>query len=104
MTTTPEGTIKNKVKKILLEQEVYFFCPVQMGYGAAGLDFHCVVLVKNYPLAFFIETKKPGGKTTPRQHNLIEILTEKYKSKVWVIDSSTDIASLELWLQTIRGT
>jgi hypothetical protein len=50
---TPEGRVKSDVRKLLNRYEVYYFMPVQMGYGAAGLDFHCVVKWRRVPIAFF---------------------------------------------------
>lgn len=101
---TPEGLVKKKIKDVLIEQKVYYFMPVQSGYGAAGLDFHCVVMTKvKYPMPFFVEAKRKGGMTTPRQDNLIARLRTEFQVKVWIIDSDRDISELELWLQTIRG-
>lgn len=67
MSKTPEGIVKDKVKELLKEFEVYYFMPVQNGYGACGLDFHCCVEGR----AVYIETKAPGKKLTPRQENTV---------------------------------
>lgn len=102
--TTPEGNIKTKIKRMLVEQGVYYFMPVQMGYGAAGLDFHCIVKIKgDMPFPFFIEAKAPGKKPTPRQENLIALLRVDFNCKVWVIETELEVAQLEIWLLTIRG-
>ena len=102
--TTPEGRIKKLVKDVLHAQNVWYFMPVQMGYGGASLDFlPCIIKLKTgYPFPFFIETKKPGKKPTPRQDNLIEQLRQDYNCKVWLIDSELDVQRLELWLQGLR--
>ena len=67
MATTPEGLVKDKVKQILRDYGVYFFMPVQMGIGAAGVDFHAVVHIDLFGLdiaiAFFVETKAEGKQT-----------------------------------------
>lgn len=62
---TPEGKVKDKVKALLKQHEpdCYYFMPVQNGMGKPGLDFHCHM--KGF--AFYIETKAPGKKLTPRQ-------------------------------------
>lgn len=102
--TTPERKIKDKVREVLRDQEVYYFMPVQMGYGPSGLDFHCVVLTKTgYPFPFFIETKAPGKEPTVRQQDLAKRLRETFKCKVWVVDKEIDVRSLEAWLCQIRG-
>jgi len=42
MATTPEGKVKAKVKKLLDEMKVYYFCPATGGYGRSGIpDFIC---------------------------------------------------------------
>jgi hypothetical protein len=65
MAQTPEGKVKAKLKKMFaeFEPELYYFMPVQSGFGAAGLDFHCCYK----GMAFFVETKARGNWPTPRQ-------------------------------------
>lgn len=60
---TPEGKVKNNVKKILKAHGAYQHWPVQTGYGAACLDCHGCHLGRY----FAVETKAPGKKLTPRQ-------------------------------------
>ena len=57
---TPEGKVKEKVSKLLREYGVYYFMPVQTGYGPAGLDYHCVFRAGTLPIAFFVEAKDEG--------------------------------------------
>ena len=61
--STPEGKIKDKVKKLLKEAKVYYHMPVQNGMGAPSLDFICCV--HGHFLA--IETKASKGVMTLRQ-------------------------------------
>ena len=63
MAQTPEGKVKDKVKKLLKKHDCYYFMPVQAGYGAATLDF--LVCCKGCFIG--IETKAPGKKATERQ-------------------------------------
>lgn len=98
---TREANIKNQIKSVLFKYNVYSFMPVQMGYGAAGLDFHCIVLAHGRPFPFFIEAKKPGEGPRPRQEVLIRKLIEEYNCKVWVIDSEADVLALGSWLFSI---
>jgi hypothetical protein len=96
--TTPEGKIKDKVKKLLYEYEVYYFMPVQMGYGAAGLDFHC-----NWGrFGFLIETKAEGKKLVPRQEILVAKLIEK-NVPVFIIDGDGGLKMLESFLIDIQS-
>jgi Holliday junction resolvase len=74
MASTPEKKVKDKVKKILKDNGVYFFSPVTGGYGSSGVpDIVCC-----YKGRFIgIETKAGSGKPTALQEkNLMEI-TEK---------------------------
>ena len=60
---TPEGKVKAKLKDHLRKQGIYYFMPVQTGYGATSLDFLCCSLGEF--VAY--ECKARGGKLTPRQ-------------------------------------
>jgi hypothetical protein len=82
---TPEGRVKNLVRKVLAEFEhipgaisvhgahgfvkiLYSFWPVMNGMGSPSLD--CLVCYYGHWIA--IETKAPGKKPTPRQELTIE--------------------------------
>jgi hypothetical protein len=71
MAQTPEGRVKDDVKKVLKARDIWFFMPMQNGFGVVGIpDFICCW--KGQFLA--IETKAPGkrGQTTPNQERRIE--------------------------------
>jgi hypothetical protein len=89
--STPEGKVKDSVKKVLKKFGVYWHCPVQNGMGAPSLDFVCCYR----GLYVAIETKALGKRPTPRQLLTIEEI-EKSGGKVFVIDG--DLAELEGWL------
>ena len=38
---TPEGRVKQQVTKWLKEHDIYYFMPVQTGYGRPALDYIC---------------------------------------------------------------
>ena len=81
--TTPEGKIKNMLKRELQRvPRLYQFWPVQMGLGAATLD--CLLSVSGSFVA--IETKRPGGKLTERQKITIADM-EAAGAKVYVVDN-----------------
>lgn len=90
---TPEGKVKEQVKKLLRKHGVYWHCPVQNGMGSPSLDFICCAW--GHYLA--IETKAPGKEPTPRQWNTIEAI-EKSGGTVIVIDSVENCANLVAWL------
>ncbi len=60
---TPEGAVKERVKRLLREHGAYWHCPVQNGLGAPSLDFICC----HEGRYFGIETKAGNKKMTPRQ-------------------------------------
>lgn len=60
---TPEGRLKDEVKKYLDSVGAYWFMPVQTGYGRTTLDF----LVCHKGKFIGIETKSLKGKLTARQ-------------------------------------
>lgn len=93
MATTPEGKVKAKVSKLLRDTPgVYYYMPVQAGYGAATLDY-----IGCYHGKFFaVETKAPGKKPTDRQKQTISTM-ERADAKVFVIDG--DLTELSNWLE-----
>ena len=94
MASTPEGKVKERIKKRLVAAGVYFHMPVQNGMGAPALDF-----VGCRRGAFFaIEAKAPGEEPTPRQLLTISDM-ERADGKVFVIDG-TDYTELDEWLKS----
>ena len=102
MAVTPEGKIKRLVKAVLDADDVWYFMPVQGGFGAAGLDYHAIIQCRGIALAFFIETKAPGKEPTDRQETLIAKL-RALGSKVFVISTAMDVALLRVWIEDIRN-
>jgi len=67
---TPEGRVKQDVKKLLVARDIWFYMPVQTGYGVGGIpDFICCWK----GLFIAIECKAPGKEntTTPMQRRTI---------------------------------
>jgi pantoate kinase len=73
MAQTPEAKVKDKIKKILKANNIYYAMPIGTGYGNSGVpDFLCCV--NGNFLA--IEAKAGKGTTTALQDkNLREIRT-----------------------------
>jgi hypothetical protein len=92
MAQTPEGRVKRKVSDLLkATPNLYYDMPVPGGFGGSTLDY-----VGCHRGEFFaIETKKPGGKPTPRQKQIIARM-QAAGGKVFVIDG--DLTDLEDWL------
>jgi hypothetical protein len=73
--TTPEGRVKEAVRKFLKERGVWYYQPVQNGMGVVGIpDFICCW--RGQFIA--IETKAPGkvAKTTPNQDRVLQAIFE----------------------------
>jgi hypothetical protein len=88
---TPEGRVKEKVKKLLKEYNVYYHMPVQNGMGKPSLDFVCCA--KGRFLA--IETKTDKGKLTLRQQATIDEM-QKAGAIVLVIRGENDAETFNI--------
>lgn len=94
MTKTPEGRVKDKVKKILIKHGAYYHMPVTNGMGAPTLDF----IACHGGRFCGIETKAPGKFATPRQELTMRAM-ERAGGKTLVIDGSAyPYTALEEWL------
>lgn len=91
MASTPEGKVKALVKKELDARGIWYFMPMQNGFGVVGIpDFVCC-----WEGQFIgIETKAPGGKTTPNQDRRLTEIRE-HGGCAAVIH---DVETLRLWL------
>ena len=92
---TPEGKVKEQVKKLLREYGAYYHMPVQNGMGAPTLDF-----VGCYRGHYFaIEAKAPGKLPTRRQYDTMSDITWA-GGQCFVVDGSAEnTAKLVAWLK-----
>lgn len=97
MAQTPEGKVKDKIKKILKAHNIYFAMPMGTGYGNAGVpDFLCCVDGRFVA----VEAKAGKGTTTALQKkNIAEI--EACGGTAWVVDE-LNIHLFELWAKIGR--
>jgi Holliday junction resolvase len=94
MASTPEGKVKDKIKKILKAHGIYYAMPHGAGYGNAGVpDFLCCM--KGKFLA--IEAKANGGQTTALQDKNLEDI-EAAGGLAWVI-SEDNIILLDIYIR-----
>jgi penicillin-binding protein-related factor A (putative recombinase) len=95
MAQTPEGKVKDKIKKILKAHNIYFAMPMGTGYGHAGVpDFLCCF--KGKFLA--IEAKAGRGQPTELQlQQLREI--ESAHGETWIVNEQ-NLELFELWVKT----
>lgn len=100
---TPEGKVKDAVKKILAKwgERIYYEMAVPYGFGKSGLDFTCCAA----SCYFAIETKADDGKEpTDRQKKTMRDM-QKAGAVVFVIQGTDDpdLVKLEQWLTSILG-
>lgn len=93
MANTPEGKVKEKVKKVLRAYNVYWHCPVQNGLGAPSLDF--VGCCNGY--YFAVETKAGNKQPTPRQALTMQQITDA-GGKAFLINEETGLDFFEQWI------
>ena len=94
---TPEGKVKEQVKKLLKASGAYLHMPVMNGMGAPTLDFICCLNGRYIA----IETKAPGKKPTPRQLVTMEDM-RKAGAFVFVVSCDADLAVLEAYLNLLK--
>ncbi len=99
MSRTPEGIVKDAVKKILKKygDDLDALWVVPSGMGSPTLD--CIICYRGHHIE--VETKAPGKLLTPRQ-----ILTAEKKeragAKVFVIDGDIGCNRLDDYLNTLK--
>lgn len=93
---TPEGRVKEQVKRLLKQFDAYWHCPVQNGMGAPSLDFICCINGKY----FAVETKAGNKKPTPRQETTIAEI-QRRKGKCFVVNETSGLDLLEQWLKEV---
>lgn len=97
MAQTPEGKVKDKVKKVLKQFGAYWHCPVQNGLGAPSLDFiGCF-----HGMYYGIETKAGNKQPTPRQTSTMQDI-EAAGGKTFLINEVTGTTELEAWCSCLQ--
>jgi hypothetical protein len=96
---TPEGKVKEKVKKLLKGYGAYQHWPVSNGMGAPSLD--CIGCFEGR--YFAVETKAPGKKPTLRQEVTIGEIRAA-RGLVFVVDGDESLLLLKAWMEMIRGS
>lgn len=95
MAQTPEGRVKDVIKKILKEHRAYSYMPVSNGMGAPALDF----IVCHNGQYLSIEAKAPGKHPTPRQLQTIVKIREAGGYALVVDGSEESYIELRMWLK-----
>jgi len=94
MAQTPEAKVKEKIKKILKANNVYFAMPMGTGYGNSGVpDFLCCVNGR------FVAIEAKAGKGIPtalQEKNMRDI---KAAGGLAFVVNEANIEDLEQWLK-----
>lgn len=102
MAVTPEGRVKQKVRKIFTKHLtahphlLYTYWPVPAGFGAQSLD----VIGCAAGLFFSVETKRPGGKLTDMQNKTARDMRAA-GGRVFEIIGDDGLQELDLWLTKV---
>jgi hypothetical protein len=102
MAATPEGKVKDAVKKELRKRDIWYFMPMQNGFGVVGIpDFICCWEGK----FLAIETKAPGKRTqtTANQDRIMAEIKDHWGKAVVVDDVSQLVDYLESYYEQGRG-
>jgi hypothetical protein len=97
---TPEGKVKEAVKKVLNKHGVWYFMPMQNGFGVVGIpDFICCI----DGLFFTVETKAPGKRdnTTPNQQRVMREILE-HGGYAIVADDAKQVEDYIIFLRSER--
>lgn len=90
---TPEGRIKERLKKLLKAHGAYYHMPVQNGMGAPSLDFVCC----HRGRFFAIETKAGNKKMAERQEHTASEM-RKAGGLAFLVNEVEGLDILEEWL------
>jgi hypothetical protein len=97
---TPEGKVKEAVKKVMRKYGVWYFMPMQNGFGVVGIpDFICCI----DGLFFTVETKAPGKRdnTTPNQQRVMREILE-HGGYAIVVDDVKQVEDYIIFLRSER--
>jgi hypothetical protein len=95
---TPEGRVKEWVKRVLKKHGCYSHMPVMNGMGDPTLDFvccHCGWFVA-------VETKAPGGKPTKRQQVTMDQMRAA-GAEVFLVNDEASLHMLDATLYFLRS-
>ena len=92
---TPEGKVKEKVKKYLKEKGIYYIMPATGGYGSSGAPD---ILVCHKGKFYGIECKANGGKPTALQLDNLERIEDNGGITIVVNEHNVD-SYMELYFK-----
>jgi hypothetical protein len=99
MANTPEGKVKDKVKKLLksLGPRCWWYMPVQNGMGVVGIPDFVGCLDGRF---FGIETKAPGKKNNLTVNQQLQLAgIESARGQTFVVAGDDDITALAVFFR-----
>lgn len=98
MPITKEGEIKKQIKKILEDEDVYYFMPSGNGYGRSGIpDFVCIVKGK------FLGIEAKAGSLQPTAIQTRELNRISQAGGTGICVNADNIAQLINLIQAIKN-
>ena len=94
---TPEGKVKDKIKRVLRKYNVYYHMPVQNGMGEPTLDFVCCA----WGFYFAVEAKAPKEYPTERQKVTMKQISEA-GGFVFIVRDDETLMMLEATLELME--
>lgn len=88
--STPEGKVKEGIKRVFKRYDVYWHMPVQNGMGEPTLDF----VACGDGIFIAVEAKAKGKRPTPRQQITMAEM-QKAGAFVFVVNDADSLARLE---------
>ena len=99
MTATPESKVKDKIKKVLEDNHVYYAMPVGSGYGRSGVpDFLCCVAGQ-----FLAIEAKATSKDTPTALQIREMKRIEASDGMAMVIHEGNVGYLQGLIKLIRG-
>lgn len=91
--STPEGKVKEKIKKILKANDIWYYMPVSMGMGQHGIpDFLCCMAGH----LIGVEAKAGKGKTTGLQE--MQMSRMRAAGATTFVINEDNLGELESWI------
>jgi len=99
MAATPESKVKDKIKKVLEDNHVYYAMPIGSGYGRSGVpDFLCCVAGQ-----FLAIEAKATSKDTPTALQIREMKRIEASHGMAMVIHEGNVGYLQGLIKLIRG-
>ena len=98
MASTPEKKVKDKIVRILKEEDVYYFFPATHGFGRSGVpDIICCVA------GMFLAIEVKAGKNKPTALQVAEIEAIRRADGVAIVANEENWEMVRSLVHRLRG-